>query len=194
MLEHLLRVWQTREQPHLRAHPEPDCPAGRSLHRTPSLPTCCCSWGGLQGLTCSPCGMLLVFTFSLFSPRSLFSQCRADIFTRVSFSRLLIRCLQGPRRTPSGLPSDPPSLLHAFLRLRTKPSQVAAAPRERHYSWLPREGNQECKLHWNRNTVLSEWLKSLPQSARGRGGGGVRLGYLPQQDATNVTRGPRSAA
>lgn len=160
----------------------------------PPCPPAAAPGGGLQGLTCSPCGMLLVFTFSLFSPRSLFSQCRADIFTRVSFSRLLIRCLQGPRRTPSGLPSDPPSLLHAFLRLRTKPSQVAAAPRERHYSWLPREGNQECKLHWNRNTVLSEWLKSLPQSARGRGGGGVRLGYLPQQDATNVTRGPRSAA
>lgn len=133
-----------------------------------------------------------MFTFSLFSPRSLFSQCRADIFTRVSFSRLLSRCLQGPRRTPSSLPSDPPSLLHASPRLRTKPSQVAAAPRERHYSWPPREGNANYTGAGTQSVRKAEI--SAPVRTRGGVAGGVRLGYRPQQDATNVTRGPRSAA
>lgn len=79
------------------------------------------------GLTYSPCGMRLVFTFFTnrkpVFPHSLFSQCRVDIFTCMSFNCLLNQCLQGPRSTSSNLLSSLSCLLHAIERLRTKHSQ-----------------------------------------------------------------------
>lgn len=57
------------------------------------------------------------------SPHSLFSQCRVDIFTCMSFNRLLNQCLQGPWSTSSNLLSSLSCLLPAIERLRTKHSQ-----------------------------------------------------------------------
>lgn len=79
------------------------------------------------GLTYSPHGMLLVFTFFTnrkpVFPHSLFSQCRVDIFTCMSFNCLLNQCLQGPWSTSSNLLSSLSCLLPAIERLRTKHSQ-----------------------------------------------------------------------
>lgn len=55
-----------------------------------------------------------VYTGSLFSRSFLFSQCRVDIFSCLSFSRLLSpkHCLQGPWRTSRNLLSNLPSFMH----------------------------------------------------------------------------------
>lgn len=135
---------------HLRDHPEAglSCQQMSIPHTFPAHLLLLLLPGGLTSWR-----LHFPYTGSLFSPRSLFSQCRVDIFARMSFDHLLIQCPEGlpavfPQTFPASCTPSRGSELNTARQVRPPESRTAVDYGEK--------GTHECKRNWSKNKVLSE--------------------------------------